>query len=474
MNKCLPIIFGVDVKDNFPIFFGCFYKFIYYCSINDWPILAQEEYFIDPKYYESNFNINLREVAKINEIPSINKLIFSKVDKFIITNDETKKVIESYSNKDIAWIELMNDNNSILYDIIDNKILEILKKHKDLKNILLWRHNETISGIAKKYDLNVIEMELSGVRKPNYNFGLSYFQFTNKYSSEELNKRYLEFCKEFENKKFPILTRRELINLLLSKDEIKNIKEEEYDVGVALGLRNDYETFSTKSITNDELLEKLGDFEHKKNVLIRKHPANHDYKYNHEELYCIDNSKSSIEFVSKCNKIVSSVSNIGLEAMILGKTSYTLGKMPFSRFCYTSLDYNDEYVINIKDLNFLIFCYYTPYSLALNQEYINFRNSNPSQYDIYMYHYDYIMKNNKMNLKKRNFSIRNNYLARNNEFENLNSKITDLNCQLEICKQKNDKVISENEFLRKEINSIINSKSWKITKILRVINKKKK
>ena len=53
--KCLPIIFGIDVKDDFPIFFGCFYKFIYYCKINNWPILAQQEYFIDPKFYEEKF-----------------------------------------------------------------------------------------------------------------------------------------------------------------------------------------------------------------------------------------------------------------------------------------------------------------------------------------------------------------------------------------------------------------------------------
>lgn len=472
--KCLPIIFGIDVKDDFPIFFGCFYKFIYYCKINNWPILAQQEYFIDPKFYEEKFNINLKQVAKINEIPKISKLLFDNVDKYIITDEDTDKVLSCYKNKDEAWIGLMNRSNLTLFEILDNFLLKITKKHKDIKSVLLWRHNKTICDVAKKYGLNVIEMELSGVRKPDYNFGLCYFQYSNKYSTKELNSRYKVFCKELSNKKFPFLTRNELINLLLSKKSISNIKEEEYDVGIALGLRNDYETFSTNSITNDEILENLQNFEHKKNVLIRKHPANHDYKYNHEELYCIDNSVSSIEFISKCRKIVSSVSNIGLEAMILGKTSYTLGKMPFSRFCYTSLDYNDEYVVNMRDLNFLIFCYYTPYSLALTQEYIEFRNSDPSQYDIYMCHYNYIMKNNKNDLMKRNFSVRNNYLTKSKKIKNLNNSIVQLNSELEVCKNKNNKIVSENQFLRNEIDNIINSKSWKITKILRVINKKKK
>lgn len=465
--KCLPVIFGIDVKDDFPIFFGCFYKFLYYCSINSWPILAQEEYFVDPKYYENNFNINLKDVAKINEIPNINKGFFSKVDKFLITNDDTRSVIECYPNKDIAWVELMNSENTTLYKILDKKIGKIVEKYKDLKNILIWRHNETISRIAKKYNLNVIEMELSGVRKPSYNFGLSYFQFSNKYSSKELDIRYSKFCKELKNHKFPFLTRRELINLLLTKEEISNIKDEEYDVGIALGLRNDYETISTKSITNDEILEQLETFETKSNVLIRKHPANHDYKYNHEELYRIDNSISSIQFVSKCRKVISSVSNIGLEAMILGKTSYTLGKMPFSRFCYTTLDYNDQFVINIKDLNFLIFCYFTPYSLSLEKGYINFRNSNPSEYEIYMYHYNYIMNLNKNELKTKNdIGVRKNYLRIKKNKDDL-IKLAD---ELIASNQEKDRIKLEKEYLSKEINNMINSKSWKITKPLRMLN----
>ena len=213
--KCLPIIFGIDVKDDFPIFFGCFYKFIYYCKINNWPILAQHEYFIDPKFYEEKFNINLKQVAKINEIPKISKLLFDNVDKYIITDEDTDKVLSCYKNKDEAWIGLMNRSNLTLFEILDNFLLKITKKHKDIKSVLLWRHNKTICDVAKKYGLNVIEMELSGVRKPDYNFGLCYFQYSNKYSTKELNSRYKVFCKELSNKKFPFLTRNELMNMII-------------------------------------------------------------------------------------------------------------------------------------------------------------------------------------------------------------------------------------------------------------------
>lgn len=463
--KCLPILFGINVKDDFPIFFGCFYKFLYYCKKNNWPILAQEEYFIDPKYYEKNFNINLNKIAKINEIPELHQKMFDEVDKYTIFNEETQLVLKNYKSKDDAWINLMNDYDKTLASIIAGKIKLIKSKYNDLKYIFLWRHNETICKVAKKYGLETIEMELSGIRKPSYNFGLNYFQFSNKYDDSELNYRYEKFIKETKNNSVPILSRKELINLLLTKEEINNLCEEEYDVGIALGLKKDYETLSTDSITNEEILLSMSNFEKNKNIIIRKHPANYDYKYDKEDLYTIDNSVSSVQFVSKCRKIISSVSNIGLEAMLLGKTSYTLGKMPFKRFAYTTLEYNDEYVINVRDLNYLIFCYYAPYSLSLTDEYIKFRSENPSEVDIYMYHYNYIMRNYKNTDNNYAVSIRENCLKRRNIILNLNKNIEEKNNEI-------NKLKYDNDIYLKEINNIINSKSWKITKILRVLNQK--
>ncbi len=457
--RCIPVLFGVDVKDDFPIFFGAFYKFCYYCSINDWPIIAQEEYFINPSYYEKKFPINLKKISFINEIPSIKKIKFEKVDKFIITNDQTKKVLDQYKDKDTAWINMMNNKDNVLYKIMDDQLSLITKKYDDLKSLIVWRHNETISLVAKKYNLNVIEMELAGIRKPSYNLGICYFQYSNKYSTDELDSRYESFIKEIKNKKVPLLSRNDLINLFVSKEELNNLYEiEDYDVGIALGLRNDYDTLASGSITNEEILESLDEFESKKNIIIRKHPANHNYKYNLEDKFTLDESVSSIQFLSRCRKIVSSVSNIGLEAMLFGKTSYTLGKMPFKRFCYNSLDINDDYVISVIDLNFLIFCYFTPYSLALDQHYVEFRNSNPSEYDIYMCHYKYIMKDKNIKKSYKAKKVRDRYFSF---------------IEKDQIREKYEKLKEENDKTKEELNSILYSRSWRFTKPLRALKKKR-
>lgn len=158
--------------------------------------------------------------------------------------------------------------------------------------------------------------------------------------------------------------------------------------------------------------------------------------------------------------------------MILGKTCYTLGNMPFARFSYENLKYNDDYVISVYDLNFLFFCYYVPYSLCLDNDYLKFRLSNPSEIEIYLKHYNYIIyrytKNKSYNFDKT--KIRNKYIIKKSKIDFLNNKIVELN-------DRNKKIMTYNSELQDEIKNIINSKSWKLTKPLRkmlfYINKNK-
>ena len=462
MIKCLPIVFGIDFNNDIPILFGSFCKFAYYSYVNKWPIIAQEQYFDTFEKYNKDF---LKEVFDINEIGQVNDDMLSKLDCYKIDSNQTNKVIEEFHDREKAWISLMNVMSKSLYSTLDLYIEEILKKYKNVKTIIVWRHNHTITLLAKKYKLNVIEMELSAVRKRTYEFGLSYFQFSIKYSDVELNKRYDKFANELSKskKKIPFLTRKQIQNLILSEDKLKLLKNGEmYDFGIALGLNSDYETISSNSMKNEDMLKEILKIENPENILIRKHPLDANYKFDNEEKFSIDNSKSSIEFITKCHKIVSSVSNTNFEAMIFGKTCYTLGNMPFAKFSYKNLNYNDEYVINLFDLNFLIFCYYVPYSLCLNQEYINFRLSNPSEIDIYFKHYNYIMKKYGSNLNKDivTTSIREKYI-------DTKKKIDDLKKSLEQSEIEKKNILISDEELNNQIKNMTNSKSWKLTEPFR-------
>lgn len=449
--KCLPICFGVNIEKNIPVFFGAFYKFLYHCQQNDWPILAQEEYFEDPSTQEEKYPIRLADVSKINNIPDLKSIKLKNKNKYAITKEETESVLKEYSSKDDAWINLMYNKNKVLYNILDKKIKKILEDHKDVKYIILWRYNETIDQIRKKYGLGLINMEMSGFRKNSYRFTLCYFQHSDKYQSKEFDEKYERFTKELKTEKVNMLNRNQLINLMVSKDELNNMIDEEYYTGFAMGLAKDYDTIATKSKTNNEILKELTSFEKKSTILIRKHPANYHYKYDHENEFILDHSISSIQFLSRCHRIVSSVSNIGMEAMLFGKTCYVLGNMPFKRFGYNSLDCNDEYVINMQDLNFLIFCYLVPYEIALTQEYLDFREKNPTEVEIYNYHYKYIMnKYGKQLSQTVTKKAHDDWSKKQQEFVEIKKRCIELDAQ---------------------VQAIINSRTWKIMEPLRKIKK---
>lgn len=447
--KCLAICFGVNIEKNIPVFFGAFYKFLYHCQKNDWPILAQEEYFENPEKQEKKYPIKLADVEKINDISDIKKIKIKPKNKYVITKKETQSFLRNYANKDEAWINLMYKVDDTLTDILDKKMKIIVKKNSDLKYVVVWRYNATIDKLCQKYQLQMINMEMSGFRKPSYNFTLCYFQHTSKYNDEEFNERYKKFMSEIKSKKVKMLNRDQLIKLMVSENELNNMVEEQYYTGFAMGLAKDYDTISTKSKTNDEILEELSSQEKNNSILIRKHPANYHYIYNHEDEFTLDHSISSIQFLSKCHRIVSSVSNIGSEAMLFGKTCYILGEMPFKKLGYQSLEYNDEYVINVQDLAFLIFCFFVPYEIALTKEYIEFRDSNPTEIEIYEYHFNYIMKKYGKNLLKEGQKC-------------ISEKWTE--------KYENEQALKAHcAELESQLDLMINSKSWKMTKPLRRI-----
>ena len=80
---------------------------------------------------------------------------------------------------------------------------------------------------------------------------------------------------------------------------------------------------------------------------------------------------------------------------MFGKTVYLLSdKMPYSFMSYNSLNKKNitkELIVDSLYLNFMIFAYFVPWNLMLNQEYIKWRMSNPSIIDIYKKNQDYIL-----------------------------------------------------------------------------------
>ena len=445
----LPIIFGYEVYNDVPVFLGFFYKFINQCIKYNWPIICQNNYFFDPDTIEK-FNLNSDNLFKYHGATKVNYKQLDKVDKYIIPDELTTKIALECGGIDSAWINIMKDRFFELEDFIENTINLIEEKYKsNIKAVLVWRHNESIYSVCKKKNIKLIEMEFSTFRYPFYNELISYFQFSNKYSTDEFEERYNKFKKE-SNEKLPILTRKELLALFLAKDKINYINKLNdpvvYEMGIALGLQKDYESKANDCISNEDIIEKFKPYFSEMQTIYRPHPSS-----NFVDLKNTDTSKFSADFILKCRRVASVLSNISFESMLFGRTSYILGSMPFKSLSNSTFSVSDE-IVSLQDLNYVMFAFLTPYDIMLEKEYLDFRLSNPSEGDIYLKHIKYYLKKRNIPYSVLNLSG-NKRLSKILEYEGYDNfwEITEMGIKNVLA--ENEKLIQENIKLKQDVKN---------------------
>lgn len=486
----VPFIFNLyEYANEKPMFLWIFYKYINFCMKYNMPIIAQEDMFIDPEKYKKINHSATKENLLHYKIPNIDE-VNSIVSEKILKNDEAN-ILRSYKNTYEGWISILEKRNNDFEKIINRCIDNIIeKKHEKIEAIITWVSFPSLIYCCKKKNIKLIQMELSSIREQSvYNTTLGYFCFDNKYSYNQVERDYKQISKENYN----IFSRKELLALFLKKEYIKKYiteidNPEYFDFGIGFGLKNDpYEEIYSK-YSEKEILKKVGVICTNKAISVRSHPAYpHDLsKYG----YIVDKSSNSFEWILKCKRIITNVSNVGYEAMLIGKTSYVLSEnMPFGYLTINELDSYEDYIVDLKYLNYITFGFYVPYDLMFNIDYIKFRLNNPSIIDIYNYNLNYILKQKKIenifNKKdKLSLILYKNLGFHNDEIEyiknyNCYSLVNDLNMEIKnkqdtIEKMNNDINIKDRNIimLNNELQSIINSKGWKFLDKLRRIKSK--
>ena len=153
-------------------------------------------------------------------------------------------------------------------------------------------------------------------------------------------------------------------------------------------------------------------------IIIRNHPSTVESKL--LSFKNIDHSKKAVEFINKCEKIITINSSVAFEAALYGKPVFILGQSPYEILSEDLNDLNKKF--NYKDINtlerkkkinYLTFVYMIPYELLFDLEYIRYRLSNPKLTDLYKYHLSYYKEKykklpvEKVNLLQQIFSVKN-------------------------------------------------------------------
>lgn len=464
-----------------------FCKYVDFCLKNDMPIITEEEYCLDKELIASfEEGCNPQHFYYTAPSPAISVL-----------QDKLKKILISKEEKDI-YLKGMDIDSSVenrknlgLYDsiefekLIEKKIDETEQKYGKISVIMVWFRYPALVKCAERRNIKVLAQELSIVRGNGYyKEVLGSFNFSEKYTSKVVTEEFKQISNRLSEEL--VFSRKEILAFVLQTehlDVLNRLYEPIYEFGIDADPERDdfFEKYS--SMSQKQICKKIETLTSKSNILARYHPCS----VQKEELsYDIDTSENSLEWILKCSRIVSSISNVGFEAMLLGRTAYVLCEnIPYYLGNVHFLNSVEEKTADINVLNYLLFAYYTPWDLMFDCNYIEWRLSSPDVLEIYKYNIAYLL--NKIDLSYKSacdmtllerykYILKNKHDLSEEEMNVYVKKNRDLSYtemqekyRKDIKKLKNIQMnnMSQIERISAELREMRNSTSWRLTEPLR-------
>ena len=478
------------------------YLWIYYKQLQDFGIddivyIASEDYFLNPEFFMKQKRWEfLESVQKNNKytIPSYKKILASNKE---VIKDIYKELKEKFKDNISIWKFLLTNR----YEPLEKELEKIINKY-NVEFIVTWSNNASLQYISSKYNIPLIHNEKAPLREPLY-YNTAYFDFKGVNGNTESEKRFNLFqVKE-------LLEIDDLRNLFLKNKETVLHSDFQYEIGVALQVEDDSNLIAyNNGYDNLKLLNEVSYFYDKSNILIRNHPLS-GIKIG-EKYGNIDNSKNSIEFIGKCEKIATINSSVGFEALMWGKEVCAKGDSPYYFFVSNNCKNRMKYEKNYKKfMNFFLMNYLIPYDFLFDKEYYKWRIEVKNEEEIFCRHKSFWLSKNNLSLsenfitkkiyfltiEEKNNQIKNyqseieeknnqikNYQSeieeKNNQIKNYQSEIEEKNNQIKnyqsVIEEKNSQLQKKNKEIKKLLNEVLmysTSKSWKVTRILRYFKK---
>lgn len=296
--------------------------------------------------------------------------------------------------------QIYHDEENLAYVSANEEIEEVinffketfykLKARENICAVYSFCANKSLEKVSREMGLYMKYIEFSALRKEAY-FTVDLCWFLNNpviYSGKEGNERYKKFnrCREDVCLKKPISPL--CIFMLGAKKEMMHLiikayySDYEYEIGVGLpGPRREI----CAGWMPDKIIALLEQKYPNQNILYREHPGHNNLSGSYKDL-----SYNSLDFISRCHKIVSAGSNILFEAMMLGREVADFTNIFFSDVIAHGLDYNEKCTYDDWYINFMVFDAYVPLKLLFDEKYVNWRKENPSEAEIFNCHYNFL------------------------------------------------------------------------------------
>ncbi|WHF94430.1 hypothetical protein QDX85_09435 [Escherichia coli] len=345
----------------------------------------------------------------------------------------------------------------------------------------------SLEKVARALNKEVIHLEIGPLRAPMYR-NTAYLDFTGVNGNTEARARYESCQTEIDI----TCSMNDLHRYFLEAISLPSSSENQV-AGIVLQVEDDSNIIAySHNFTNISLISYVRQQHTLENILVRAHPGS--LFRLRDDIFSIDASANSLEFIQKCHSIYTINSSVGLEALLCEKKTNILGDCSYA---FVAEEASGPTRVNA--MAFYLFAYLMPFELIFNLEYLRFRLDHPAELDIVRKHLQFYSKmpdereenshtlstliNEAISKDITMRTILENSLAENNkqledlktqlaaevtEREKLAAAITKLQQTADLAAKDRDILVSALAVKQDEVDRMRRSLSWKLTMPVRM------
>ena len=345
----------------------------------------------------------------------------------------------------------------------------------------------SLEKVARALNKEVIHLEIGPLRAPMYR-NTAYLDFTGVNGNTEARARYESCQTEIDI----TCSMNDLHRYFLEAISLPSSSENQV-AGIVLQVEDDSNIIAySHDFTNISLISYVRQQHALENILVRAHPGS--LFRLRDDIFSIDASANSLEFIQKCHSIYTINSSVGLEALLCEKKTNILGDCSYAFVAEEASGPN-----RVNAMAFYLFAYLVPFELIFNLEYLRFRLDHPAELDIVRKHLQFYSKmpdereenshtlstliNEAISKDITMRTILENSLAENNkqledlktqlaaevtEREKLAAAITKLQQTADLAAKDREILVSALAVKQDEVDRMRRSLSWKLTMPVRM------
>lgn len=274
----------------------------------------------------------------------------------------------------IFLTESISELENELFSLLTKEIIQRVDAFVSICNC------PSLEKVARALNKEVIHLEIGPLRAPMYR-NTAYLDFTGVNGNTEARARYESCQTEIDI----TCSMNDLHRYFLEAISLPSSSENQV-AGIVLQVEDDSNIIAySHDFTNISLISYVRQQHALENILVRAHPGS--LFRLRDDIFSIDASANSLEFIQKCHSIYTINSSVGLEALLCEKKTNILGDCSYAFVAEETSGPN-----RVNAMAFYLFAYLVPFELIFNLEYLRFRLDHPAELDIVRKHLQFYSK----------------------------------------------------------------------------------